>query len=169
MEENLSYCTSCYLRDLFEHLCLSRSWTISLANQIVSFLIFTNVHKLTNNTLKKTGSENIASKILCNSFYTIIILSGAILFPITNKFKAKLTLMLKGSTCKAECRSRALLFVFSFVWLNQRACDHCFGTPSTSLFSSFITFFDLHLNKLLSEPILQDVKISGKICIFRSL
>lgn len=53
MEDNLSYCTSCYLRDLFEHLCLSRSWTISLANQIVSFLIFNNVHKLTNNTLKK--------------------------------------------------------------------------------------------------------------------
>lgn len=39
-------------------------------------------------------------------------ISGAILFPITNKFKAKLTLMLKGSTCKAECRYRALLFVY---------------------------------------------------------
>lgn len=92
----------------------------------------------------------------------------AILVPITKHFKAKLTLMLKGSTCEAENVSLSCfviclyLSLFFFVWLYQRAFNYCFDTISTSLFTTFITFFDLHLNKLFSEPILQHVKISGK-------
>lgn len=130
MEENLSYCTSCYLRDLFEHLCLSRSWTISLANQIVSFLIFTNVHKLTDNTLKKTGSENIASKILCNSFYTIIIYLAPSCSLLQTNSKPNLRWCWKAAHAR---QSVALVLCYLFISVFVLLCV----VKSTSVWSLF--------------------------------